>query len=329
MTGEKDQLCDLIMGRGPPVTFGDNSKGRVIGKGNLMYNRIKIRDVSLVSNLKHNLLSISQLSEHGYTVSFTSSGCEIKDSTTNELKLKGSRKGGLYFVDWNSGETGTCLVATSSVPNADYINWLWHKRLGHLNFKIIRHLVKHGLVEGVPESKFKKEGLCQACQLGKQARESFKSRPISASSERILELLHMDLFGPVKPPTIGLRKFTLVVVDDYSRYTWVRLMKTKDEVNTILSELILLLQNEKGVTVKRIRSDNGTEFCNGFLMDFCAEIGIGHERSTPRTPQQNGLAERRNRTIKEAARTMMAESELDKRLWGEAVVTACYVQNRL
>ena len=138
----------------------------------------------------------------------------------------------------------------------------------------------------------------------------------------------MDLFGAIKPETPAKKRYGLVVVDDYSRFTWVEFLRSKEEVAEKLAELIIKLQNRQGCTVMRIRSDNGTEFVNGLVLDFCAAQGISHEHSAPRQPQQNGLAERRNRTLKEAARTMLAEGKVAQKYWAEAVNTACYTQNR-
>ncbi|GJU24376.1 putative ribonuclease H-like domain-containing protein, partial [Tanacetum coccineum] len=160
---------------------------------------------------------------------------------------------------------------------------------------------------------------------GKQHKASCKSKIQNSISQPIF-MLHMDLFGP---SSLMHKKYGLVVTDDYSRYTWVFFLATKDETTCILKKFIIEIENLVDKKVKIIRCDNGTEFKNSVMNDFCAMKGIRREFSVARTPQQNGVAERRNRTLIEAARTMLADSKLPTTFWAKAVNTACYVQNRV
>ncbi|GJV56929.1 putative ribonuclease H-like domain-containing protein [Tanacetum coccineum] len=144
-----------------------------------------------------------------------------------------------------------------------------------------------------------------------------------------LFMLHIDLFGPTFVSSLMHKKYCLVVTDDYSRFTWVFFLTTKDETSEILKNFIKEIENLVDKKVKITRSDNGTEFKNKVMDDFCREKGIKREYSVARTPQQNGVAKRRNRTLIEAARTMLADSKLPTTFWAEAVSTACYVQNRV
>lgn len=170
---------------------------------------------------------------------------------------------------------------------------------------------KHELVIGLPKTDFSKDKICSACQLGKQVRSSFKNKGCNSSS-RSLELLHMDLFGPIPVTSLGGMKYALIIVDDYSRFTWVIILKSKDQTATQLIKIFRRLINEKSQNIDRIRSDRGTEFTNQILSKYLENLGIKHEFSAARTPQQNGLAERRNRTLKEAAKTMLADSRFHK-----------------
>ena len=174
---------------------------------------------------------------------------------------------------------------------------------------------------------YAKEKLCNACQLGKQTRSSFKSKEVSSIS-RPLHLLHMDLFGPVNVMSLGRKRYTLVIVDEYSRFTWVHFLKTKDEAPEIIICFIKKMEVLNNAKVKAIRSDHGTEFKNSTLSNFFDETGISQNFSAVRTPQQNGVAERRNRTLIEAARSMLSEACLPLYFWAEAVNTACFTQNR-
>ncbi|GJS74708.1 putative ribonuclease H-like domain-containing protein, partial [Tanacetum coccineum] len=162
----------------------------------------------------------------------------------------------------------------------------------------------------------------------KQHRASCKSKVLNPITKPLF-MLHMDLFGPTFVSSLMHKKYCLVVTDDYSRFTWVFFLTTKDETSEILKRFIKEIENLVDKKVKIIRSDNGTEFKNKVMDDFCREKGIKREYSVARTPQQNGVAERRNRTLIEAARTMLADSKLPTTFWAEAVSTACYVQNRV
>ena len=162
--------------------------------------------------------------------------------------------------------------------------------MNHLNFKAISKLISLNLVEGLPKGSFQKNRLCDACQMGKQVKSSFKKKP-HLSTFRILELLHLDLFGPIQIMSASGKKYSVVIVDDFSRYTWVEFLATKDETSVKLTALIRQLQTSKDLKVKRINSDRGTEFTNHIVEKFCTDFGILHEYSAPRTPQQNGVAE--------------------------------------
>ena len=149
------------------------------------------------------------------------------------------------------------------------------------------------------------------------------------STSRPLELLHIDLFGPVKTASISGKKYGLVIVDDYSRWTWVNFLRHKDESHSVFFSFCNQVQNKKDLRIVKVRSDHGGEFENHYFEKYFKENGIVHNFSCPRTPQQNGFVERKNRTLKEMARTMINETNMDKHFWAEVVNTSCYIQNRI
>nr|GEY13615.1 hypothetical protein [Tanacetum cinerariifolium] len=193
---------------------------------------------------------------------------------------------------------------------------LWHRRLGHINFKTINKLVKGNLVRELPKKVFENNHTCVACKKGKQHRASCKTKPISSVSQP-LQRLHMDLFGPTFVKSLNKKSYCLVVTDDYSGFTWVFFLATKDETSPILKTFITGIENQLSLNVKIIRSDNETELKNNDLNQFCGMKGIKREFSVPRTPQQNGIPERKNRTLIEAARTMLADLLLPITFWAE------------
>ncbi|XP_052626835.1 uncharacterized protein LOC111878595 [Lactuca sativa] len=139
----------------------------------------------------------------------------------------------------------------------------------------------------------------------------------------------MDLFGPINVLSINKNSYCLVVIDDFSRFTWVFFLSNKAGVADLIKKFIVLIENQTNNRVKALRTDNRTKFKNSVLDHFCAEKGIMRQYSSAHTPQQNGVAERRNRTLKDAARTMLGDSKLPVFFWAEAISTACYVQNRM
>ena len=162
-------------------------------------------------------------------------------------------------------------------------------------------------MRGMPAYEFKFEGVCEAYQKGKIKRSSHKLKTVS-SITKPLQLIHMDLFGPVNVMSIGKKRYALVMVDDFTRYTWVEFLGSKDEALKIIIEHLKRVNNEAKAleaSVVAIRSDNETEFKNAILDAFCKINGISYQFSAPRTPQQNGVVERKNRTLIEAARTML------------------------
>ncbi|GJU89485.1 putative ribonuclease H-like domain-containing protein [Tanacetum coccineum] len=213
------------------------------------------------------------------------------------------RKDNIYSVDLKSVvPTGglTCLIAKATIDKSN----TWHKRLGHINFKIMNKLVKGNLVKGLPSNIFENDHSCVACQKGKQHKAFYKTKLVNSISKP-LHMLHMDLFGPTNVKSLMKKSYCLVVTNDFSRFSWVFFLATKDETSGILKTFITEIENQLYHKVKVIRCDNGTEFKNSIMNQFCEIKGIKREFSVARTPQQNGVAERKNRTLIEAARTMV------------------------
>ncbi|KAJ9552774.1 hypothetical protein OSB04_016819 [Centaurea solstitialis] len=198
--------------RGPAVTFGGNGKGQTRGYGTLTNGVTTFKRVAYVEGLMHNLLSISQLCDKNHKVSFSKKKCKVKNRR-KEVILTGVRHADIYIINMNTSTDNFCFVSRASSDT----NWLWHKRLSHLNFKTLNQLCINNLVIGLPDFRYTKVSLCSACEKGKQTRASFNSKQISSISSP-LQLLHMDLFGPVNVQSIAGKKYTLVIVDEYSRY---------------------------------------------------------------------------------------------------------------
>src|SRR3954465_14618795 len=323
MTGKINMLSSLQHKDGGLVPFGDNNQCKVIAIGNVGQGKNPlIENVLLVDGLRHNLLSISQFCDRGYKVLFDKDACYLYDLHIKNIIAMGKRERNIYVIDIHSVKNNTCLITTNDELH------LWHKRLGHINIKTVSKLSKHELVRGIPKFTSKNIDLCEACQLGKQVKTSFKSLDM-ISTKRPLELLHMDLFGPSRIASINKNRYVFVIVDDYSRYTWVIFLKHKNEAYHEFTVFCKRVQNQKSTTIITIRSDHGGEFENDLFKTFCEENGITHNFAFPRASPQNGVVERKNRTLQETARTMLIDSKLPKIFWAEAVNTSCYILNRV
>ncbi|KAD5318024.1 hypothetical protein E3N88_17970 [Mikania micrantha] len=336
MTGCRSILNDFIPNNGGSVSFGNNAKGWIVGYGSVSRGNLKFKGVSLVENLKFNLLSVSQLADKNFNSFFTKNSCKILSPEINsKIKvlidqhtlLTDRRRGNVYVVDMTTDSqtsSPTCLIAKASSSETT----LWHRRLGHLNHQTLHKLSTLSLVRGLPSKEFHFKGQCESCLKGKQHKTSHKSIEESKTTN-CLNLLHMDLFGSVKVASLARKRYCLVVMDDYSRFCWTFFLFSKDETSDKIIALVTHLERQFSLPVKMIRSDNGTEFKNQVLDKLCISKGILRQYSAPRTPAQNGVVERKNRTLIEAARTMLADSGLPLSFWAEAVNTACYVLNRV
>ncbi|GJR67755.1 retrovirus-related pol polyprotein from transposon TNT 1-94 [Tanacetum coccineum] len=324
MTGNRALLTNFVEKFLGTVRFGNNDFAVIAGYGDVVIGSMTIKKVYYVEGLGHNLFSVGQFCDKGLEVAFRKSTCFVRNEDGVDL-LTGDRSSNLYTIALNEivSNSSACLLAKASSSQS----WLWHQRLSHLNFATINNLVKNNLVRGLPKMKFEKDHLCSACEQGKIHRKHHKSKTAFASNKP-LYLLHMDLCGPMRVESINGKRYVLVVVDDYSRYTWVFFLHSKDEASEVIISFIKKTQVNLQLQVQRVRTDNGTEFKNKTLAKFFDEVGISQQFSAARTPQQNGVVERRNRTLVEAARTMLTFTNLPLFLWAEAIATACFTQNR-
>ncbi|KAJ6793882.1 uncharacterized protein M6B38_234065 [Iris pallida] len=247
------------------VSFGNNLKGYIIGIGNIGKAPYPvIKDVCLATELKYNLLSISHLADHGYGINFVKDKCTIIDSSTGSTIFEGIREDNIYvfYLLKDANTAGRCLMAKSIEIQ------LWHMRLGHTNMDTISRLSTKKLVRGLPDIFFKKDTVCSQCEKNKATKSAFKSKN-AVSTTRPLQLLHMDFFGPSRIASLGGKLYAFVIIDDFSRYTWVYFLARR---NDALSEFVTFckkVQNEKGFMITRIRSDHGGEFENTKFKQFC------------------------------------------------------------
>ncbi|GJZ92306.1 retrovirus-related pol polyprotein from transposon TNT 1-94 [Tanacetum coccineum] len=263
------------------VKFGNDQIAPILGYGDLVQGTISIKRVYYVEGLNHNLFSVGQFCDADLEVAFRKSTCYIRDLKGNDL-LTGSRGTDLYSISLQDSTTPNpiCLMAKATSSQA----WLWHRRLSHLNFDTINLILKNNIMNGLPKLKFFKDHMCSSCELGKAKIKSFHAKT-TPSSKRRLQLLHMDLCGPMRVESINGKKYVLIIVDDYSRYTWTHFLRSKDETPGVLIDFLTLVQRGLHAQVTTVRTDKGTEFLNKTLHAYFAKEGIRHEMSTARTPE--------------------------------------------
>ena len=324
MSGKSSLFTELKKQASGSITLGDKGKCDIIGIGKVgSDNDNVIEDVYLVDGLKYNLLSISQLCDKDNKVIFDKDKCEVQDIVSGKTLLTAPRYNNVYAMYTNqvAEKNLKCLKALTEDPR------LWHRRLGHINMHTLNKLATKELVRGLPKLAINYNELCNACVRGKHTRSSFKPKK-TVSTTRPIELLHIDLCGPMRIKSPKGKQYILVTVDDYSRYTWVSFLREKSEALQEFSKLCKELQTLKNLPIVSVRSDHGKEFDFLKFDIFCSKYGISHNFSAPRTPQQNGVVERKNRTLEDMSRTMLLENGLPKYFWAEAVNTANYILNR-
>ncbi|GJY24290.1 retrovirus-related pol polyprotein from transposon TNT 1-94 [Tanacetum coccineum] len=324
MTREHSQLTNFVAKFLGIVKFGNDQIVKIMGYGDYQVGNVTISQVYYVEGLGHNLFSVGQFCDSDLEVAFCKHTCFVRNLEGVDL-LSGSRGTNLYTISLGDmlSSSPICLLSKASKTKS----WLWHRRLSYLNFGAINHLARHGLVRGLPKLKFEKDHLCSACAMGKRKKHLHKPKADDTNQEKLF-LLHMDLYGPMRVQSVNGKKYILVIIDDYFRFTWVKFLASKDEAPDFIITFLKMIQQRLNASVRKIHTDNGTEFVNQTLRDYYESIGISHETSVARTPQQNGVVERRNRTLVEAARTMLIYAKALLFLWAKAVATACYTQNR-
>jgi transposase InsO family protein len=327
MTGERRMFTSFEKNEfeSDCITFGDNSQGQVLD-----FSKIAIRiehsisKVLLIESLDYNLLSVSQLCEMGYNCLFTNMGVTIFRRRDGSFTFKGVLRRKLYHMNFipEEVELDRCLLTKTNM------GWLWHRRLAHVGMRNLHKLQKEGHIVELTNIIFEKDRPYGACQAGKQVGTHHHAKNIMTTI-RPLEMLHIDLFGSVAYINIGGNKYGLVIINDYSCFTWVFFLQDKSEAQEVLKKFLRRAENKFDAKVKKIRSDNDTEFKNTQVEDFTDEEDIKYEFSAPYTPQQNGVAKKKNRTLIEMARTMLDEYKTSDQFWAEAINTACHATNRL
>jgi transposase InsO family protein len=286
-----------------------------------------------------NLISIRQLAKNGLRTLFYDDVAEISDKN-GRVKVEAKIREELYKVQgYATNDEEACMgrvvdenregeiTLITRVQNSTGTLNLWHRRLGHLNEDDVLRMYKKGMVEGmqiIPQS-IQKKSICEACLKGKQTREPIPKETDTRATE-ILHRIHSDLCDAGESRE-GYRYY-VTFIDDYSRYTEVIPLKRKDETLEAFKKFVARAENETGKRIIRFRSDGGGEFYSKEFIEYCNGKGIAQEKTNPDTPQQNGVAERKNQTLNNKARSMLAEANLTTTFWASAIQYANWITNR-
>lgn len=284
---------------------------------------VKLEDVYHVPGLKRNLISVPQITDSGKYVLFGPSDVKILDNVRNlaaDVIVTGEKKGSLFVLS-----AGEAYVKKTSQNDSAAI---WHARLGHIGYQLLQQISSKRLLEGIPVLQHVREDvICQGCQFGKSHRLPFQKSVNRKST--MFELVHADLMGPMKPSSYSGYSYVMVLVDDFSKYAWVKFLKEKSEALKVFVEFKNNVEKEFGKKIQCLRSDNGGEFMSDEFFQFCSNNGILRQMTCAGTPQQNGVSERKLAHLTSMSRSWLHDKSLPRELWAEAIRCACYVINRL
>ena len=279
-----------------------------------------------VPQLSYNLLSLSKAARNGKQFQFEGSKCYITDTKHGVIGIA-TKYGNLYHLNFNELKDKENHAAMKCSGKTKTKEDVWHRRYGHLGAQNLERLARDKLVEGFDYDATKKPTFCEPCIDGKQSKMPFPKTGEERSKD-LLGVIHSDVCGKIETKSLSGAEYFVTFIDDKSRSVWVYVMKHKSEVLEKFKEWKAIVENSIGIKMKTFRTDNGGEYKSREFKDYLKKEGIHHEFAIPKTPQQNGIAERMNRTLVESVRAMLADSKLPKRFWAEALATATYLRNR-
>uniref|UniRef100_A0A2N9FY74 Integrase catalytic domain-containing protein n=1 Tax=Fagus sylvatica TaxID=28930 RepID=A0A2N9FY74_FAGSY len=326
MCANKEWFSDLDEEFRESVKLGNNSKMAVLGKGNIRLQIAGvtqvITDVFYIPELKNNLLSIGQLQERGVALLIQHGVCRVYHPKKGLIMQTAMSANRMFILLARILPKAPTCFQTILEDNTH----LWHCRYGHLSFKGLRTLQYKQMVKGLPQLKAPSK-ICTDCMVGKQHRDAIPKRSLWRASQR-LQLVHADICGPIKPVSNSKKRYFISFIDDYSRKVWIYFLAEKSEAFTIFKNYKNLVEKETGAFIRCLRTDRGGEFNSDEFKVFCKTNGISRQLTAAYTPQQNGVAERKNRTIMNMVRSMLSEKQIPKNFWPEAVNWTAHVLNR-
>jgi len=324
---DKDMFTETIDENNGRLNLASNDTASITGRGNVNMvvnngtnnRKITLEDTLLAPDVRMNLLSVSKITNRNYEVIFKKDMAIIQDRQ-RKTKMIADRIGDLYYIR----EADAAANTVGEMSTQDFN--LWHQRLGHVNKRSLSEMVKRQIVKGISIRPGDVNTPCEICIQGKQTKTQF--RETHCKSKNKLKIVHTDLCGPMRTTSKGGAKYFLSFIDDCTRWTEVFFLRQKSDALQFFQEYKSRVERFTGEKIKYLQSDNGREFCNEAFDSFLKMHGIQRRLTVPYTPEQNGVAERMNRTLIEMARCVLFQGKLDNSFWAEAVHSACYLRNR-
>jgi hypothetical protein len=319
---QNDQVLNLANHSFTKIRGTGNVKIKVSNENNL--RSVNLNNVMYVPDLRSNLLSVGKITDKGSTLIFENNKVYILDKDGKEIMI-GQKRNHLYYVREILDKKGETAAASMNISRTKIQEW--HEKFGHINEQQLKELARSNEVYGLNIGCNEHLINCSVCLKAKQTRKSF-SRNESHKKETLLELIHTDICGPMRVNSIGGSRYFITFIDDKSGWCEIYFIKKKSEAASAFFKYKAMVENQLGKRIKCLRSDNGTEYLCSEFESYLEKHGIKHEMTVAYTPEQNGVAERRNRTLVEMARCMMIQSQLSPSFWAEAISTANYLRNR-
>lgn len=328
MTGDMDKLQNMSEYKGGRVVVtANNCKlpishiGKTLIVPRFSQHQVQLQNVYHVPGMKKNLLSVSQLTSSGNYVVFGPNDVKVYQSLrpTSPPILEGRRLESVYVM--------SAQAAYVDKTRKNETSDLWHARLGHVSYHKLKVMMKKTLVKGLPQLEIRDDIVCAGCQYGKAHQLPYEETTYRAKAP--LELVHSDVFGRVKQSSISGYRYMITFIDDFSRFVWVDFMKEKSEALAKFKIFKNKVEGEIGSQIRCLRTDNGGEYTSDEFFQYLKVSRIRRQFTCPNTPQQNGVAERKNRHLAEICRSMLHAKNVPPRFWAECMKTAVYVTNRL
>ena len=314
------------------VEMGTKAKTEVAGRGDIAITlaadgqsrECLLKDVLHVPEFEYSLLSVSALDRRGVKTTFSNGNLALHKGDT--IIGTGELVGSLYILDTiDSSEASHQTVHKANVASLS----LWHERLGHVNFKGIVQMARKNIVKGLKYGGGDQVDTCNHCIHGKLPRLSFPQQRSTERSSELIELVHSDVCGPIEVPSLGGSRYFITFKDDCSSWLVAYPMRRKSESFSKYKNYKAMAERQTGRKLKVLRTDRGGEYLSNEFRDELEESGVRHQLSAVETPQQNGIAERINRTLLDLVRSMLHAKELPKQFWAEALATAVHIRNRV
>ncbi|MCO5578651.1 hypothetical protein L7F22_032495 [Adiantum nelumboides] len=335
ITSRKDLFCSLDAApTGKKVTCANNASYPIKGVGNILItisngSYLCLPDVLYVVGIKKNLLSISSLAKNHIWVIFEDDRCIARDRENGySLITTGTPKNGLFVLDCYEKQIHVCIVKTKTQAMQDAE--LWHARFGHVNYGSLMTLKRHNMVHDLSLLEMPPRHVCEGCVLGKMHRFAFSQDGFVRATQK-LHLVHSDVCGPMRTPSVENSLYFVTFIDDFSRFCWVYPLKAKSDMFSIFQHYVAMVENERGCKVQTLCTNRGGEYMSSTFKDFLGRKGIKHQCTMPYTPHQDGVAERKNRSLMEMARCMLKAKSLPHKLWmerQEAIACVAHVWKR-